>query len=856
MYRRLFKGLVLVTTGVLATALVLVLLAYAALPWLANQLAQWVVPRYGLDQLHVELERPGATTWVLHRIEIQAPAYAVDIHAVRLSFDVASLLAGEFLGVDAERLDLTLRPVPESSDGSDAEGVAASDGALPDTAILAALPMRRLTIGELNFSAPAVPLRMQGDLDFGDRQLRFRMKASESPLDVPVRLVARLNSDGEFLARFHASEDREVHALEARGVRSGDTLDIAGDYDFGDYELALAASLFGIPQLAGTLTGDFRILLDSTLGLNALHAGTTMSLRPAGGGAKQLLGLQGSVEWLPEPSGSAARWRFVLDATQAPAATRLRADLLVAAEGFVAEGEFLLAERELRPLAVMAGWPEVQGRLGGTFKASSGVVLAPDLAPHPTPESGQVMTPAVGITGGNDGQQASPVPSSAALAPPLFPTMDLASLQVDADLEVAMVYDKLTHVDSPQVHITHRPDQPARWDISTRQLVVRQSDEVSTLTWQAPAMTIAVTNGETLTYAVDSSGDLAWDEADFKARLTSLSVHGAGQELADGHHLQVDVRYRDQSIPLQVSVSPDFDRWRCGGPLKWIVREPLLVNSFGMTSEYDITGGTFAGDVACELRGDVLTAQIQGLFKNGVATYDDLIFRNLTVPVMARLRKDSTWYAELPGLTLGSFDPGVPVTAIETGITLDDEQVTVAPTRGQLLGGAFAISGFGYDMAKGNAAFLVELKDIDLGAVLALEGEDLYGEGRLQGRLPVVLVEDAVTVTDGTLSNVGAGVIRLSAELAQSVNQPGLDFALRALQDFRFAMLEADIDYDAKGNLLAGIRLRGSNPAIEKGRAIHYNLNISENLPTLLASLRLQDEVNERVERRVQKGVK
>ena len=77
----------------------------------------------------------------------------------------------------------------------------------------------------------------------------------------------------------------------------------------------------------------------------------------------------------------------------------------------------------------------------------------------------------------------------------------------------------------------------------------------------------------------------------------------------------------------------------------------------------------------------------------------------------------------------------------------------------------------------------------------------------------------------------------------------------RALENFQYETLEADIDYDVKGDLLAAIRLRGRNAKIEKGRPIHYNLNISENLPTLLASLRLQDEINERVEKKVQQGV-
>jgi hypothetical protein len=47
------------------------------------------------------------------------------------------------------------------------------------------------------------------------------------------------------------------------------------------------------------------------------------------------------------------------------------------------------------------------------------------------------------------------------------------------------------------------------------------------------------------------------------------------------------------------------------------------------------------------------------------------------------------------------------------------------------------------------------------------------------------------------------------------------------------------------------VRLEGYNPEIEGGRPFHYNLNISENLPALLQSLRLSDEVSERVERRI-----
>jgi hypothetical protein len=83
------------------------------------------------------------------------------------------------------------------------------------------------------------------------------------------------------------------------------------------------------------------------------------------------------------------------------------------------------------------------------------------------------------------------------------------------------------------------------------------------------------------------------------------------------------------------------------------------------------------------------------------------------------------------------------------------------------------------------------------------------------------------------------------------LTQPGLDLALGALTDFRFDVLEASVNYSDAGDLQLGIRLEGRNPEIEKGRPIHYNLNVSENIPVLLQSLRLQDTFTERIEKEV-----
>ena len=91
----------------------------------------------------------------------------------------------------------------------------------------------------------------------------------------------------------------------------------------------------------------------------------------------------------------------------------------------------------------------------------------------------------------------------------------------------------------------------------------------------------------------------------------------------------------------------------------------------------------------------------------------------------------------------------------------------------------------------------------------------------------------------------------MSMGVAGALTQPGLDLALGALTDFRYEVLETTVEYSETGDMNLGVRLQGRNPQVEKGRAIHYNLNVSENIPVLLESLRLQDSFTQRIEKEV-----
>src|SRR5690606_35593243 len=158
------------------------------------------------------------------------------------------------------------------------------------------------------------------------------------------------------------------------------------------------------------------------------------------------------------------------------------------------------------------------------------------------------------------------------------------------------------------------------------------------------------------------------------------------------------------------------------------------------------------------------------------------------------------------------------------------DRVTVSATRAELLGVHLQVAPFAYRTSAGEADFVVDLAGVELGQVLALEGEHLSGSGTLHGSLPVLLRANTPSIVAGRVAPYPpGGVLWVSWGLAGGTGQPGLDFAVRALKDFRYTVLDADVAYSGAGDLTLAVHLEGRNPAIESGRPLHYNVTVTEN---------------------------
>ena len=237
--------------------------------------------------------------------------------------------------------------------------------------------------------------------------------------------------------------------------------------------------------------------------------------------------------------------------------------------------------------------------------------------------------------------------------------------------------------------------------------------------------------------------------------------------------------------------------------------------------------------------------------------YDDYLASGIATDLRLHtpdLLDADEWRLESGQAQIATINVGFPITEVDLEFSWVASRAAIALATGQLLGGSAAAEPFVYDSSAGSAEFELTLSDLKLADILALEGEDIQGTGRLDGRLPVAISDNGVRVAGGRLqARPPGGTVRLTPQFSGPTGQPGLDFALLALKDFNYTELGCDIDYSENGDLLLGVRLNGRNPEIENGRPIIYNLNISENIPVLLESLRLQDQVTRKIEKQVGK---
>lgn len=320
----------------------------------------------------------------------------------------------------------------------------------------------------------------------------------------------------------------------------------------------------------------------------------------------------------------------------------------------------------------------------------------------------------------------------------------------------------------------------------------------------------------------------------------------------DGLQLDSDWSVQDGNLAGHIESQDIF--FRAGNPLQKTLSDwPTLV---------EFNNGRLGGQASIRLPNAAplqFSGRITGNGLGGIINRSELAKLDFTA--FFRLDHGNQLRLDIPKLTVGELDPGVPIqqlTLLESSYSgfldrLLEGTATWQSIRGQLLGGEFTLHANRIRLDTDNRLQL-QLSGIQLQEALAqYPAEGLNGQAIIDGTLPLLVSAQGVFVEQGQLQARQPGTLQFQSEQIRAMGRsnPGMQLVAEALEDFHFNVLSSKLDYEPSGKLLFNIRLEGKNPAVENGRSIHLNLNLEEDLPALLASIQLGNHVSETIQERI-----
>ena len=279
---------------------------------------------------------------------------------------------------------------------------------------------------------------------------------------------------------------------------------------------------------------------------------------------------------------------------------------------------------------------------------------------------------------------------------------------------------------------------------------------------------------------------------------------------------------------------------------------PFDITAGRVTAEADVDWSTkdagFAYDGSARVDADSLAGRYADIGFLGAGTRLDIDVDWAKDPAVKPARFE-----------IGLVDIGVPVENI-SGIAAPDvgeSAVAISSLSMSLLGGTVTADPFRYDLDAEKNELMLRAKGIQLPLMAALADlEAVTVSGGVSGKIPVTIRGNKVIIDGGYLENdPPGGVIRYRGGAADAVVDDGsqLGIVTRTLRNFEFESLTSAVDYSEAGDLLLTMRLKGINPDVDPTQPVILNLNVENNVPQMLRSLRATRSIEDVLEERLSK---
>ena len=340
----------------------------------------------------------------------------------------------------------------------------------------------------------------------------------------------------------------------------------------------------------------------------------------------------------------------------------------------------------------------------------------------------------------------------------------------------------------------------------------------------------------------DLEGTWQMADNDFSATATLSTTDDAIQaQMQLTHNLTTGrgaVQFQDASMDFSLR---HLSRTLSPAPENWDINAGRA--SLGAALSWVATGDAYRVTGNAEVR------------LEGLSGYkDDIALTGLTTALSVNLDTLSGHEFQPATLSLDLLDVGMPISEIAADFQIGPNlsSVQVGALSMQVLGGTARADSFSYAMDANVNEILVRLESIQLSLMQSLAKFDrIEIEGSISGVLPTSIIGDLITIDKGRLENDDAGgVIRYNSSGA-GTDDSAIGLVTRALSNFEFESLSSDVTYSEAGDLLLSVRLEGVNPDMDPNQPVILNLNVENNVPEMLRSMRATRSIQEIFQRRL-----
>ncbi len=317
---------------------------------------------------------------------------------------------------------------------------------------------------------------------------------------------------------------------------------------------------------------------------------------------------------------------------------------------------------------------------------------------------------------------------------------------------------------------------------------------------------------------------------------------------------------QDGSVQLQHDLQGGTGTLQVDGAVISFGAMPLSGRTTPWERSWDLSDGTVALGLAARWQdsGEVLSGNMAAAIAGLSGHYDDSVFADVSTALEIDYSAEGKLSIAPSEITIGLLDVGVPITEISADYALDPagSRVAVDNLRMSALGGEVRADPFSFHTGSERNTVLLHAESLEMDELLTVrEFEAIEVTGSMSARLPVSIEGDAVTIANGTLTGEPpGGVIRyLPGAPPDESDVSSLAFVRKVLSNFRYESLSSVVDYTAGGDLKLQLRLEGRNPDMDETRPVVLNLDVENNVPQMLRSLRATRAVEEVLEQRFQR---